>query len=246
MAMRIQSVTPALGGNRPHSATAAAHVVDSQIDALAYTDDVLLHQDASLEPNSALGLETLLAVIQGILKQIETTPLNIADAIHTNTQLLDPDTLPAWLISAERLRTHPQTPTTQLCAIGTLTLEQGTALPFVLDMQLLQAPVTCPPDGMVGSFRLGLGAGSAAGAQIDFTLNQIGQTGMSDRRSQAGTPLFAQFAFGWQPDILCIAARLLPASPVNVVPPHPMHAGDGSYVTMEEPVGRTHLLDVSA
>lgn len=247
--MRIQSVSLALGGNRLQPASASGHQVDSQVDALVHADDVLLHQDNGAEAAAALGLETLLALIQGILEASTASPVGFSDAIRTNTQLMDPRQMPPWLLAAERSLASPNAEVCRLCAIGTLLPKQDAPLPFVLDLQLLHAGFSFPEEGITGGFSLPQEAGGYAGAQVSFTLSRTGPAStdrMTGQQPPLATPLFAQFAFGWQPDILCIAARLLPAVAVNAVLQHLAHPGDGSYVTMEEANGSPHQVDVCA
>jgi len=248
--MRIQSASLSISGNRQLPAMAAGHIVDHQIDATVQAEDVLLQQGAEYDPTASLGLETLLALMEGILEISTQHSITFSEALRTDTQLYDSGKTPPWLLAAQHSSALAQHAATRLHIEGTLTPVNHALQPFVLDMQLITPSLAGMATACSASFRLDARAGDYAGARVDFSLSNQSQKPLVSEASHTtpllGTPLFAQFALGWQPDILCIAARLLPTVSANASQPHPKHAGDGGYVTQEDNSGSEHLVDVSA
>ncbi|WP_215776503.1 hypothetical protein [Paludibacterium sp. B53371] len=245
-----QSATPP-GMAFPGSGTGyASDHQDEQVD---------LHQASDSELAAACSQETLLALMQALLETLSPQPLSLTDPQHGGQSLYDDALAPSWLTHARHALTHPASQALRLTAIGQLTLPGATAQPFVLDMQLPHTALRPPCGEQMGQLVLDARAGASQGARVDYTLTRLTDFHAADRCNpplsaeppptmcgSSGTPLFAQFSLGSDPEIRCMAARLLPAGPRHALPMHAHFWRDGSYVAMENPSGSPHQVDISA
>jgi hypothetical protein len=256
--MQIPAISPTHSGKRFASAEHAPSgpAASSPATLESQLDDVLLHDPSALEVGASLDLQTLLTLMRGMLETVEGRPLELREALRTNSRLLDSISMPSWLQAAHHALAAVQQNLLRLHAQGLISSPGTETIPFALDMQLLNPAFVNMGQAVAGSFTLGIDAGGFAGAHVSFTLLP-GISVDSAARSLStrpalpdslfhGCPLFAQFLLGRQSDILCIAARLLPSGSGHVSRPHQGFSGDGSYVTQEETSGNPHCLDVSA
>jgi len=264
--MRIQAAPPSFSGKHyPKSTLVYPESNDvNHADLHPLVEEVLLRNPSEAEVMESADLETLLALMQGILQTMNGgAPLNFSDALRTDQQLYSAVELPSWLKNAQHALSNPHQPMLRLAVVGQIQAGASDAHPFVLDMQLLNPPLPGLQQESCGEFILEHCSGSFSAAHVIYRLSPAAedlreesdstpatterQSGRADKQpALSGSPLFAQFALGWEPDILCIATRLLPAATANAVLARPVYAGDGGYVTTEDYSGSGHQVDISA
>jgi hypothetical protein len=260
--MRIASVSTNLSGKRPpmDMPTPRRADIGQRATPSEQEDDVLLHTPAEIDLNGRAGLNLLVALLQGILDGVRPGSLTLTDTLRTDTVLSGAHPLPAWYTPAQHAIVAQGADVLRLCAIGEIATGEAAPLPFVLDMQVLRSPFARLEESLDAAFLFTDGVGPLAGARISFSLSVVPPEPAFERDDLprpartpptapilSGSPLFAQFALGWQPDILCMAARLVPTEAATASPTHLPQGGDGSYLTMEEQSGISrHQVDVSA
>ncbi|TDR81962.1 hypothetical protein [Paludibacterium purpuratum] len=259
--MRIQSVSQSPGtGQSQAQAAATAGKASAQDRDDAHDDLVDLHQASEGELAAALSQETLLALMQGILEALTGQPLQLHDPQHITGSLYDDAKAPAWLAAARHALVHPSSRVLHLTVIGRMSMVDGESQPFVLDMQLPKAPSALGGGALSGSFTLSRHAGACQGARVDYSsLTTLSELHAADRcnppwtalpapavAALSGTPVFAQFSLGSDPDILSMAARILPSGRDHALPTYAHGLRDGGYVDTGEPCGSLHQVDISA
>ncbi|MBV8048409.1 MAG: hypothetical protein JO171_14740 [Paludibacterium sp.] len=254
--MRVQSVSYASGAGQSNGRTSSpVHGIASQTGSDASGDLVDLHRASERELAALLSLETLLAIMQGILEDHSGQRLRFEDPRLMADSPYESNDAPAWLAAARHTLTRPASPVLRLTVVGRLTTREGDVQPFALDMQLPAAPVTLTGGGQTGSFVLEHAAGNGQGARVEYALTTFSVWRVTAEASPAlpaaaiapsGVPLFAQFSLGEDPDPLSMAARLLPAERDPALPMRAYGRRDGGYVDMGDPNGSWHQVDISA
>lgn len=222
-------------------------------------DQVDLHQASAREVALAQGQETLLALLQGLLEVMAAQPLRIEDPHPLPSAPYDQTTAPAWLLAARHgLAQHPAE-MVRLSATGQLTLADARPQPFVLDIQLLHPWPGLTTRALSGCMQLEPHASADHRTRVDFCLSLITDFPAASRckpqpavlhpplaATPSGTPLFVQFSVDGEPEILSMAARLLPAAREHAVPMRASSWRDGGYVDKEARRGSDHQVDISA
>jgi len=259
-AMRIETVLAAFGERAAVPETRVASRRRPRRDNDPSNEDEVCLQlpDATVLTGMA-GQAFLTALVQDILSTAWATPVKLDEVLRTDALLSGEHAPPAWFPPAQHALLAHGPGVERLGITGNIRLAGLAALPFVLDIQLLRSPH--PPLRETGGvFTLEDRTVPFSGACVTFTLVPAIEAPIVERddlplppkarswpAQGLGTPLFVQFAPAWEPDILCLAGRLLPAGTAQALLARPMSPGDGSYPTMEEPLGKwTHQVDVSA
>lgn len=238
--MRIEPLLPTpTAGQQPETPAQAYRATTPRVRPVQ-EDDVRL---AGAQPGADIGDEVLLTLIEGVLAHLARHPVTLLQPYITAAHPYGDD-VPAWIAPARHALQHAGRAVLGLSVEGCI-LDEAGALPFVLDLQLLNLYRIPDRAERTGRFTPAWSDERWRGARVEFTLRAVLIPG-APPPGDAGSPLFAQASVGAPARPRQIAARLDPAT----VPPAPhartaLHA-DEQFATGDVLADAAHCLDTRA